>query len=61
VRSQGTTQLLDLYVPQSEIRGMIDVFEEMAAKMGAGHQPAMQQSEPSPAPTPDDAAAPKDE
>ena len=46
VRSQDTTQLLDLYVPQSEIRGMIEIFEEMAAKMGAGRQPAPPESIP---------------
>lgn len=46
VRSEDTTQLLDLYVPQSEIRGMIEIFEEMAAKMGAGRQPAPQESIP---------------
>ena len=56
VRSQGTTQLLDLYVPQSEIRGMIEIFEQMASKMGAGHQPAPQESAPA-----DDDAAPKGE
>ena len=38
--AQASTQYFNLYVPQSEIRGMIEIFDQMPSRMGRGRRPA---------------------
>lgn len=59
LRTRGATQYFDLNVPQSEIRGMIAVFDQLTAKMKGGSRTPMRGGEPKKrAPASDDSAAP---